>query len=67
MKHARTSLILAITLMGLLVPSSASTKPLVTTIDAVVSTNPLHAVRLRKLHLVRPDLIAYPVSFDVVC
>ncbi|MDB5297474.1 MAG: hypothetical protein JWO31_3457 [Phycisphaerales bacterium] len=24
-------------------------------------------VRLRKLHLVRPDLIQYPLAFDVVC
>ena len=24
-------------------------------------------VRLRKLHLVRPDLIQYPISFDVYC
>jgi hypothetical protein len=24
-------------------------------------------VRLRKLHLVRPDLIPYPIAFEVVC
>jgi hypothetical protein len=24
-------------------------------------------VRLRKLHLVRPDLIPYPVSYEVYC
>jgi hypothetical protein len=24
-------------------------------------------VRLRKLHLVRPDLIPYPISFEVYC
>ena len=24
-------------------------------------------VRLRKLHLVRPDLIQYPLSYDVYC
>ena len=24
-------------------------------------------VRLRKLHLVRPDLIQYPLSYDVFC
>jgi len=24
-------------------------------------------VRLRKLHLVRPDLIQYPISFEVYC
>jgi len=24
-------------------------------------------VRLRKLHLVRPDLIPYPIAFEVCC
>lgn len=24
-------------------------------------------VRLRKMHLVRPDLIPYPIDFDVYC
>jgi hypothetical protein len=24
-------------------------------------------VRLRKLHLVRPDLIPYPLSMEIVC
>jgi hypothetical protein len=26
-----------------------------------------YEVRLRKLHLVRPDLIPYPIHFDVYC
>jgi hypothetical protein len=26
-----------------------------------------YEVRLRKLHLVRPDLIPYPIFFDVYC
>jgi hypothetical protein len=26
-----------------------------------------HALRLRKLHLVRPDLIPFPVLFEVYC
>jgi hypothetical protein len=26
-----------------------------------------YEVRLRKLHLVRPDLIPYPISYDVYC
>ncbi len=26
-----------------------------------------HEVRLRKLHLVRPDLIPYPIAFEVYC
>ena len=25
------------------------------------------ALRLRKLHLVRPDLIPYPIAYEVVC
>jgi hypothetical protein len=24
-------------------------------------------VRIRKLHLVRPDLIPYPIAYEVVC
>jgi len=24
-------------------------------------------VRLRKLHLVRPDLIPYPIAYEVIC
>lgn len=40
------------------------------------ATNGMHAridplrppeVRLRKLHLVRPDLIPYPIEYEVVC
>jgi hypothetical protein len=33
--------------------------------SATVRTNP--EVRLRKLHLVRPDLIPYPVAYEVYC
>ncbi len=31
------------------------------------STARFEQVRLRKLHLVRPDLIPYPISFEVYC
>ena len=34
-------------------------------IDSVAYFQP--EVRLRKLHLVRPDLIHYPLSVEVVC
>ena len=27
----------------------------------------LQTVKLRKLHLVRPDLIPYPIAYEVVC
>jgi len=33
--------------------------------DAVTALPP--EVRLRKLHLVRPDLIPYPIAYDVYC
>lgn len=32
-------------------------------IDSVAGTE----VRLRKLHLVRPDLIPYPIAYEVIC
>ena len=31
------------------------------------ATASMHEVRLRKLHLVRPDLIPYPIAYEVVC
>lgn len=31
------------------------------------TANALPEVRLRKLHLVRPDLIPYPLFYEVVC
>lgn len=34
--------------------------------DEALTASP-SAVRLRKLHLVRPDLIQYPLSYDVFC
>jgi hypothetical protein len=37
--------------------------PKVEATDATASTE----VRLRKLHLVRPDLIPYPIAYEVVC
>ena len=30
-------------------------------------TQARYEVRLRKLHLVRPDLIPYPIAFEVYC
>ena len=35
------------------------------TMESVASLRP--EVRLRKLHLVRPDLIQYPLSYDIYC
>ena len=40
-----------------------------TPVDANQSTDSVARmeVRLRKLHLVRPDLIPYPIHYDVYC
>jgi hypothetical protein len=35
--------------------------------ERAVGTLPRLEVRLRKVHLVRPDLIPYPIAFEVVC
>ena len=43
-------------------PTAAAAQP---AIESVASLRP--EVRLRKLHLVRPDLIMYPLSYDIVC
>ena len=43
--------------------SSART-PTGPNIDSVANR---YEVRLRKLHLVRPDLIPYPIHYDVYC
>jgi hypothetical protein len=44
-------------------PPSART-PTTPDMDAVANR---YEVRLRKLHLVRPDLILYPICYDVYC
>lgn len=50
-------------LLGGDAPSTAASVPQRGT--AVVGQN--YGVRLRKLHLVRPDLIPYPLSLEVYC
>jgi hypothetical protein len=47
-----------------LIPSAPST-PRTVPIEQVARNYP--EVRLRKLHLVRPDLIPYPLMFEVYC
>lgn len=44
-------------------PASSGPKPQPN--EATTAT--FNEVRLRKLHLVRPDLIPYPVRYDVLC
>ena len=45
-------------------PSTPTTPPAA---DPTSATARTPEVRLRKLHLVRPDLIPYPVSYEVYC
>lgn len=59
----------AIALLSPLInPSSATVAP---TVPAQDGLSPLTAVRpevrLRKLHLVRPDLIPYPIASEIYC
>jgi hypothetical protein len=35
--------------------------------SAIVGATQNYGVRLRKLHLVRPDLVPYPLSLEVYC
>jgi hypothetical protein len=46
-----------------------SAPPSATPSDMHARLDPLRLpeVRLRKLHLVRPDLIPYPIEYEVVC
>ena len=46
--------------------SSAEPQSITPSIDRVAEGLPPE-VRLRKLHLVRPDLIPYPIAYEVVC
>ena len=58
-------LVPAVFLVGLLAPSRVpADKP--ATLKGETPTARAE-VRLRKLHLVRPDLIPYPLAFEVYC
>ena len=46
-------------------PSSQPAASLAASLDEVTLAHPQS--RLRKLHLVRPDLIHYPLSVEVIC
>jgi hypothetical protein len=44
-------------------PVAAAEQPRMT----IASSSLRPEVRLRKLHLVRPDLIGYPLAYDIYC
>ena len=57
----RPLLITAALLMGAITPPAA------TPADKQGEAVSIKEVRIRKLHLVRPDLIPYPLYYEVVC
>ena len=42
-------------------------QPCTTDGPSELSTTYMEVVRIRKLHLVRPDLIPYPISYETLC
>ena len=62
---SRAFAVAMLTTAGMIPPahSPARTPTDLSTPEAVAR----HEVRLRKLHLVRPDLIPYPIHYDVYC
>jgi len=48
-------------------PTQASRPAAATRGDEPTDPVAFQEVRLRKLHLVRPDLIPYPIAYEVVC
>ena len=72
---ARSLLLLTVGLMGFAAPSE-QTRPAATglspshpgaALEGSESAGIRPEGRLRKLHLVRPDLIPYPIAYEVYC
>lgn len=49
------------------VPSAPVAAPVIQAAPADLLAALPPEVRLRKLHLVRPDLIPYPIAYDIYC
>ena len=67
---ARLVVLPAVSLMALVPTAGRSTPapaPAVQAAPADPTAGVLPEVRLRKLHLVRPDLIPYPIAYDIYC
>ncbi|MGC4034070.1 MAG: hypothetical protein QM754_20505 [Tepidisphaeraceae bacterium] len=65
MKYA-LGLILAAVIAPTHLPAHDGTTPAKAPVDAVTAIQPLE-VRVRKLHIVRPDLQRFPIPYDTVC
>jgi hypothetical protein len=67
---ARLLVLPAVSLMAL-VPATGRSAPAAAPAIQSAPTDPtaglLPEVRLRKLHLVRPDLIPYPIAYEIYC
>jgi hypothetical protein len=57
--------LLAVSPAGHSLPASAPVAVRAAPADPTAALPP--EVRLRKLHLVRPDLIPYPIAYDIYC
>lgn len=68
---ARISSLCAIALLVLFALTAGSSRPVSAApaagASAAVSYIPELEVRLRKVHVVRPDLIPYPIAYEVIC
>jgi hypothetical protein len=65
-RFARVALLIALAWSATPIPTQApDASTNATADDALASLRP--EVRLRKLHLVRPDLIPYPIAYEVCC
>lgn len=62
-RFARRSLVVVGAIVAL--AGSAGVDKAVTLSPEEIAT--IHEARLRKLHLVRPDLINYPIASDMLC
>jgi len=47
-------------------PAAAADTTVATTDNRVAELRPLE-VRIRKLHVVRPDLLRFPMQYDIYC
>lgn len=59
---SRVFLLAAALFTGGLIPNEATSA-----VEKQDAVSAFPEVRLRKLHLVRPDLIPYPIAYEVIC
>ena len=65
---SRRRLVVRLLLPALLLTLTAPSKPVQSDNQGLSPSASMRPeVRLRKLHLVRPDLIPYPIAYEVYC